>query len=192
MATITTAVTDAAGNHMDSNFVWSFTTEFGDIMPLAVGNRWEYQVINYTNPVVPDTSYDTILVVGDTAIDSEQWFILDDGVVMTNRNDGLWRMSNTGTPYLWLRFPGIVGQTYDADPTRGESVEIKSVSQLTSGPPLPRLFYCYVYESSYTDPNTLDIYHFEPRTGPIILTHDTVNVFTTVLERWKLIRYQLQ
>ncbi len=189
-ATVTTAVTDVAGNRMDSNYVWSFTTTFGDIMPLAIGNRWEYQVINYTNPVVPDTSYDTILVVGDTTIESEQWFIVNDTVLITNRDDGLWRMAETGVPYLWLRFPGIIGQIYNADPVRGESVKITATSQLVAIPLLP-LFYCYVYESTYTDPSTKDKFYYAPRTGPIILEHDTVYVFPTLLERWSLIRYHL-
>lgn len=190
-ATVTTAVTDVAGNHMDSNYVWSFTTVFGDIMPLVIGNWWAFQVINYTNPVVPDTSYDTIFVVGDTMIDSEQWFIIDDTVLMTNRDDGLWRMSGTGVPYMWLKFPGHIDDSYNADPIRGEMVKITDTYKLVSGLPLPRLFYCYVYESTYTDSTTKDVFYYEPRTGPVVLFHYSVDIFTNLVEKWTLFKFNL-
>lgn len=189
-ATVTTAVTDVAGNHMDSNYVWSFTATLGEIMPLAIGNWWAFQIIDFRNPVVPDTSYDTIRVVSDTSIQGEQWYILDDSSLLTNRDHGLWRMAETGTPYLWLKFPGVIGQTYNADPVSGQSVEITDTARFIAIPTLP-FFYCYGYLMTYADTSLGDRLYFAPRFGPVKLQYDTVYVFTKPLETWTLIGLKL-
>jgi hypothetical protein len=191
-ATVTTAVTDVAGNHMDSNYTWSFTTAFGEIMPLAIGNRWDFQVINFTNPVVPDTSYDSIVIVGDTTIEGEQWFIMNGGALLTNRDDGLWRMAETDVPYLWLKFPGAVGQPpYNADPVSGESVKITYTSKLIVPFPTSPLFYCYGYEITYADQSRKDTLYYQARTGPVLFKYYAVDIFTTIVERWALYNFDL-
>ena len=176
-ATVTTAVTDVAGNHMESNYHWSFTATLGEIMPLAVGNWWAFRVIDFTNPVVPDTTYDTILVVSDTTIQSERWYILEDGALVTNRDDGLWRMAETGAAYLWLKFPGVSGQTYSADPVSGESVKITATAKqiYTAGVSIPPWLYCYGYLITYSDPTRRDTLYYAPRFGPVSLQYYAVS-----------------
>lgn len=187
-ATLTSAITDISGNHMDSNYVWSFTTIFGDLMPLAVGNRWRFQIINFENPVVPDTTYDTIHIVGDTLIQSEQWFIDADGRLVTNRSDGLWRIKPGGQPHLFLRYPGLAGQTYTADPAISESITIQGTSVYVSTgfnihPD------CYHYISTSADTTVRWDYFYDPRLGPAQFLRYEVDQTTTLKERWSLIRF---
>ncbi len=187
--TVTTSVTDAAGNHMDSNYVWSFTTTFGDLMPLAVGYQWRFRIIDYENPVVPDTTYDTVRIVRDTIIQSEQWFIDDTGVLLVNRDDGLWRMNPGGQPYLFLKFPGIAGQIYAADPAISESITIQSTSKLISSL-IPYNHVCYQYISTSADPTVRWDYYYEPGFGPVQFLRYAVGATTTLKEWWLLIRFQ--
>jgi hypothetical protein len=188
-ATLTSAITDISGNHMDANYDWSFTTLFGELMPLAVGNRWRFQIINFENPVVPDTTYDTIQIVDDTLIQSQQWFMDTDGLLLCNRIDGLWRIKPGGQPHLFLRFPGITGQIYPADPAIGESITIQGTNVYVSTefnihPD------CYHYISISNDPTVRWDYFYDPRLGPAqFIRYEVIGQTNTLKERWSLIRF---
>lgn len=60
-----------------------------EIIPLQVGNRWNYQVINYyaSGEVVDTTSY-TRVVVRDTLIQNSRWYVLSDGYMVRNSGEG--------------------------------------------------------------------------------------------------------
>jgi len=188
-ATITSAVTDISGNHMDANHVWSFTTIFGDLMPLAVGNRWEFQIINIENPLLPDTTYDTLRIVGDSLVQAEQWFIDDEGTLLTNRDDGLWRIKPGGQPHLFLKYPGIAGQIYSADPAINESIAIQGTNVYVSTgfgihPD------CYHYISTSADLTLRWEYFYDPRLGPAQFIRYEVDPTPVEKERWLLIRFR--
>jgi hypothetical protein len=190
-ATITSAVKDLAGNAMNTDYVWSFTVTWGAIMPLTVGNRWEYRVVTYENPINPlDTTLDTITIVRDTTIGTEQWFIDNEASVLVNRGDGLWRLSD-GTPYLFLKYPAVKGDVYAADPAAAESITVAETSiQVTNviGDP----YFCYQYHSIWTDTTVQYDYYYDPNIGPIRIDKFISEPAPTLKERWTLIRMSLQ
>jgi len=189
-ATITDTVTDLAGNHLNSNVSWSFTTTFGDIMPLAVGNRWEYRVVTYENPIYPlDTTYDTILIVRDTTIQGETWYIDGDGASYANRSSGLWRLSAGGQPYLFAKYPGAPGPTYSADPDISQTVTIQDTSKYV--PTFTNFYYCYYYLTTSSDPTLRRDYYYAPRLGLIRFDRFLVDPAATLKEQWLLIRMSL-
>lgn len=186
-AVVTTAVTDAAGNHLDSNYIWTFTTTPGVIMPLAVSNKWEFIIVTQdTVAGTADTTYDDILIAGDTTIQSEKWYKTDDGQLLRNGSEGLYKMASNGQAYLFLKFPSQSGDTYTADPTISEAMEIKGTSVLVAPP--NGQFFCYSYESRPADSAVLRRYFYYPNVGPIVLERA---VGARLLERWSLIRFTL-
>jgi len=189
-ATITDTVTDLAGNHLNSDVNWSFTTTFGDIMPLAVGNRWVYRVVTYENPVYPlDTTYDTILIVRDTAIQGETWYIDGDGALYANRSSGLWRLSSGGQLYLFAKFPGTAGQVYNADPDISQTVNIQGTSVLISTP--INFYFCYYYLTTSSDLTLRRDYYYAPRLGLVRFDRFLVEPPATLKEQWLLIGISL-
>ena len=111
-ATVTTGITDTAGNHLPSEYSWSFTTwPGGVIMPLAIGNLWEYHVWKSDTIHTVADYYDTMLIVDDTLINSELWFKDQMGKLYINRPDGLWLMGRD-SEYLSIKYPCSVGESY--------------------------------------------------------------------------------
>ncbi len=88
--TLTTSIKDASGNRLASPYSWIFYTAPSVLLPLAIGNFWEYQVTAYDSVSVHGTSFDTILIVRDTVISGETWYADKGKNLYINRADGLW------------------------------------------------------------------------------------------------------
>lgn len=114
----------------------------GSIMPLKVGNTWTFRVSIYDTNGVPFSSSDEVLsITRDTTIGNEKWFRFGSSWV-TNRSDGLWRLTNSGTAYLVFKYPAKVNDTYSSD---GEQVVVTSINQTVSV--LHGQYSCYAYRS---------------------------------------------
>jgi hypothetical protein len=143
------------------------STETQVIMPLKVGNHWEY-VSNFYNPdyVGPTASgmitYD---VLGTLQIGTETWYVFQlfdstryrlpsdssfyvytDSIYAINRADGLWTRSTVvSQPYRSIKFPVRLGEIYVVNPGVPGSPEIEVVS-LTEPVRVPAgLFSCHHY-----------------------------------------------
>jgi hypothetical protein len=187
---IADSVKDLAGNPLDSNFTWSFTTEPDLIMPLAIGNLWEFRVDVYdTTSGTIDTSYlDTLKIVDDTIIQDERWYIDQDGLLYTNKSDGLWRMAASDQPYLFLKFPATTGQTYSGNPDLGELMEVINTAVQVN---VPHGFHiCYQYYSRNTDPVFNYRYSNKFNLGPIAIEKVTA-VSLKLTERRGMRRYDI-
>lgn len=110
-ATLTTGITDTLGNALAADYTWSFTTVSpSNMMPLAIGNMWEYYIEeNDTTPWLSRQYYDTVLIVSDTVIDSERWFVAGDNSRYINRPDGLYETTASHTDFLRAAWPGSAG-----------------------------------------------------------------------------------
>jgi len=110
-ATISTEIADRMGNHLTFDYHWAFTTENSGIMPLAVGNKWVYDV-TISDTVNDHQEYnDSIAIIDDTLVGNEMWFKDQMGRLYTNRADGLWQLTS-GQPMLLVKYPANVGDSF--------------------------------------------------------------------------------
>jgi len=170
-ATITSDVRDIHGNPMAADYSWTFTT-LGEIMPMTVGNWWRYHVERW-DTLGRETAdyYDSIIIVRDTMIEMESWFVDQLGGTYSNRPDGLWKYASDGKAYLLAKYPADVGDTYvgcspyyyPVMPT----VEVLALDwQVTV---TPGVYSCYRYYMVYNayEP-TVYYYYFSPDVGMIL------------------------
>ncbi|MCP4566771.1 MAG: Ig-like domain-containing protein, partial [FCB group bacterium] len=91
-ARLTTAVKDEAGNALSADYSWSFTTEGDAIIPLRIDNYWTAQNTSYNAQGNEYASNETTrLIVRDTIISSERWYIDQSEDLYINQADGLHR-----------------------------------------------------------------------------------------------------
>lgn len=166
-ATITTGVTDNLGIPLSSAKTWQFTTTPGLIMPLAVGNWWEYQQNIYDVPGgVPGLpTYDTIRIVRDTTIASEKWYIDNFGNVMTHRADGLWKISKLNQMYLYIQFPATLNDSYNGNPDSAQTMEVTSLG-VSKVMPAGNFYICHEYTERYSNQTDIEILnYYKPNLG---------------------------
>lgn len=183
-ATIKSGIADEDGNAMESDYIWSFTTCESVIMPLAVGNMWEYYVTIYdTNHYLLDSYYDTVLIIDDTLIESEGWFIDNKGELYANREDGLWRFNRYGQPFLSIPYPP-------------DTTIIVTPVEVPAG-----AFRCYKYRNFVINPDSYYYYYnyynyyYTPGVGLIQFIRDSRfggGKWFSHLERWELTKFELQ
>lgn len=186
---ITTDVSDVAGNNLAAIYNWTFTTTPGTIMPLKIGNQWEFLVEQrdtITNLI--DTGYQIIEIVRDTMIGSERWLVSQSGDKYINKGDGLWMLSVSKAPYLFLKFPASPGDTYFANPDRVETIRVDSIATSRSVPHGTHI--CHKYSGTVPDPTFKYRYYYKPNFGPVAYEKVTVGS-SKVVERWSLIRLKL-
>jgi hypothetical protein len=114
MVTISTDVTDTAGNSLEYEYTWSFTTipinNGVPIMPLTIGNWWIYYTQTWdTTGKLTGEWYDTVMIVKDTLIDDNYWFIDYKGRRYSHQEEGLWRYQS-GNLCLLAMYPTEVGE----------------------------------------------------------------------------------
>lgn len=110
-ATLTTGITDTLGNALAADYSWSFTTIAAPIiMPLAIGNSWEYYVTTIDTLGHTTSGYSTITLVSTTTIGDEIWFLDNLGRKYTDRDDGLWEIK-TDSLYRAAASPGRLGDS---------------------------------------------------------------------------------
>jgi hypothetical protein len=188
-AVITDSVTDEAGNNLETDYVWSFTTTIGSIMPLSIGNKWEFlieTIDTLTGDI--DSTIDHIEIVRDTVIQSETWYIDQTGAVYINKADGLWTYSLSDQPYLFLKFPAIIGDTYFGNPDLVETIRVDSTSVLRGVPHGNHI--CYLYAATVSDPTFKYKYYYKPNLGPVSTSKLTTGSLK-VVERRSLFRLTL-
>lgn len=88
-----------------------------EMIPLQVGNRWDYDVIKYYyNGEVVDTTRYTRMVVRDTVIQNSTWYVLSDGYIVRNSGDGYVYYNIAGSQPVMLyqsKAYGGIGYSYE-------------------------------------------------------------------------------
>ena len=93
-----------------------------DIMPLAIGNRWTYEILRL-DPLGDTVSLDSqsTVIVGDTVISGQTWYQYETDVIQSsdlpdlrNASDGLLITGPDSTypPYLLAKYPATTGDTW--------------------------------------------------------------------------------
>jgi len=135
----------------------------GVILPLTVGNTWEYEQV-YMSPYDQDTEKDTVsLLIFDSTImqDSLVLYYATDGAAVYNDAKGLWSTSefaNSG-PTLLAKYPGYPGEIFNRITVyagNGDSatanLTIESTVALVQVP--AGSFACYKYTADYKSRKT--------------------------------------
>jgi hypothetical protein len=83
---------------------------------MKVGYQWVYLWSSYDTAGRQSSGHelDTVRIVRDTSINAEHWFIFSDGVVRTNRADGVWFLAKDGPR---LGFPATLNDSTCTAPT---------------------------------------------------------------------------
>ncbi len=140
------------------------------IMPLEVGNMWEYQIFALDTAVndLRMIKVDTFAVVEDTAVNAERWFHIGglqgtEGWV-TNRRDGFWFARLNEDPFLFAKFPAEVGDRYTS--TIGTVEAEITVTDVGAEVTVPAgTFRCYRYVQKAGPMGVTTIFYFAPGAG---------------------------
>jgi hypothetical protein len=158
------------------------------ILPLTIGNQWITNVIEYNeNGQVVDEYTGTGIVVGDTVINSWNWYFLESDTGMTtdtsswtNKTDGAWaRTDSTGEPEtLMLKYPAIAGESY---PVYDVTVTVESIDASVTVP--AGTFTCYYYRMHIPIFGTIGRVWAAPNIGLIRAEEYGLTLFGTYLAK---------
>jgi hypothetical protein len=105
--------------------------------PLKVGDTWIYRYLGYDNQGSQTSDYiDSTFFSRDTIINGETWFVINNSSsAFGNRNDGLWRyaLTNTSSPFLVVKYPTLVGDTYNIGSYKATVASINEPLNLPAG-----------------------------------------------------------
>lgn len=84
------------------------------IMPLEVGNYWEYDIYEYNGSELNKIdSVWTISIISDTIINNHKWYVdHSKSILFTNKNNGLWAKHSIYPADLFLKYPGKVSDEW--------------------------------------------------------------------------------
>jgi len=140
------------------------------IVPLEVGNMWEYQIYALDTAVndIRMLKTDTLEVVEDTSVNAERWFHVgglqgSEGWV-TNRKDGFWFARPNEQPFLFAKFPAEVGDRYTS--VIGEVEAQITVAEIGAEVTVPAgTFRCHKYVQKAGAMQVTTVFYFAPGIG---------------------------
>jgi hypothetical protein len=140
------------------------------IVPLQVGNVWEYQVYALDTAVndLRMIKIDTLTVYKDTSVNAERWYKMGglqgtEGWV-TNRKDGFWFARLNQQPFLFAKYPVKVGDRYTSLIGNVEA-EI-TVAEIGAEVAVPAgTFRCHKYVQKVGPMEATTIFYFAPGVG---------------------------
>ena len=165
--------------------------EFEDILPLALGNKWIYQIDNYFDSKgnvvdhITEVQYDTMEVVRDTMIGNERWFAIRHSIdantnsigenYYVNRADGIYILTTQQfrgsyqypSVKIFLKYPMEIG---DSITFMGEVKKLIAISDSVTIN--SKNYFCYIYEisniydSTYVpEPERHNLIYLSPQIG---------------------------
>lgn len=143
-----------------------------DIMPLAVGNEWEYQLYMYDSLANKLIKLNTVTytITGDSTIDGETWYRIDGmGPHSTwgvNRDDGFWILGPTGEPMLLAKFPGQNGDEFTRITGRMTIINRIEAAGLPMTVPAGS-YQCYKYAQEFGSQDRITYSYYAPGAGLI-------------------------
>lgn len=159
-----------------------------DLIPTKVGNKWNYETTSHEGT----RTYHFNEITRDTTLaNNEKWFVLSyDDIINSyflNKEDGLWFLSEAGTPILYYKNPAQAGNTYQTiDSTFIRVVSVNQPVLVKAG-----TFNCIHYDTRNS--KYLFDEYWAPGVGLVKLTTYPLNSNKQViLENTELISFSLK
>ena len=147
-------------------------TEGAALMPLAVGNRWTYQMamLDTLTGKMTLAGQSVYEVMRDTAMTGETWYFMSgmgpNGTWVTNRADGFWIISPTRQPMLLAKYPGQVGEEFTR--ITGPATIINRIAEVSVITPVGAGTYsCYKYAQEFGGPSRTSYNYYSPGVGMV-------------------------
>lgn len=122
----------------------------GDIMPLEVGNRWDYEVYAFPGSGTPYKYLDSILIVGIDTTDDVISFVANGEDWFLNQNNGLWYLPDTAADWsLMFKYPAAVNDLWITGGYSEFVMWVASTNAKVETPFGDYICYKYVRESRY-------------------------------------------
>lgn len=129
-----------------------------EIMPLAIGNYWGFDVIDFNEDgTIKDTSIYIISLRLDTVINNKKYYYtLIDNFLHFSNDNGLYinNLQNPIKDWLFLKYPCSIGDTWEYNLYFNSNVSVNSLNKLVSVP--YGTFECIEYEFSYFDVHNIN------------------------------------
>ncbi len=151
------------------------TNDSSVIIPLAVGNSWQYATYRFRSSN-SDSIYniDTVVnnIIREIILNNEKWFIGGhEEFALTNRKDGLWMIEEIGdgvfpveSASLFFKYPTTVGDEWHW-PSIKDTIRTAGINELIVVP--GGTFKCIDYQVKYSTPNNYRSLLFAPNVGQI-------------------------
>lgn len=185
-----------------------------EILPLKIGNRWDYEITRYNTAggidKVSETKYE---ITGSISLNDEIWYIQhqgtdDPGVLkyLINKSDGLWQKNSPGSEASLLSpYPCKVGEEYLVskyiDSQSGKAVEIiRRVDEIYRVIAInSEKFHCIMLsdrqqmDNTAIGPNPLNVIYYAPNIGFVRRERysNDENGKSYLFELWELKSYQV-
>ncbi|MCP4684210.1 MAG: hypothetical protein GY867_02080 [bacterium] len=137
----------------------------GEIMPMEVDNRWDYQVHVYPETGSPYGYTDSIVINGLDTTDNVVSFVANGNDRFRSRSNGLWYLPASGGDWsLLFKYPVVINETWVTGGAGEARVRLLSKSADVSTPNGDYSCYKYVREYLYSSRGAEYIY-LVPRIG---------------------------
>ncbi len=122
----------------------------GDIMPLAVENRWDYRVYVFPESGSPFDYLDSILILGTDTTDNVISYVANGLDLFLNRHNGLWYLPASGGEWsLLMKYPANVDDVWTTGGYGEFAMSLLSKSATVQTPYGDYTCYKYVREYRY-------------------------------------------
>ena len=144
------------------------------IMPLEVGAMWVYQVSGYDTTLnqLRPFKVDTFHVIKDTLINNVKWYEINglagERALATNLGDGLYYAHFGFSPFLFIKYPLAVGDTFSSRIGQIQTVTQLAATGLEINTPAGN-FYCHKYSQAAGPMKIITNYYLAPGVGLIKL-----------------------
>ncbi len=134
------------------------------IMPLAVGNKWVYDVKQYNiGGMLEDEWTDSLVIEDSGAVAGDMWYVDNGDSQYANRTDGLWfRAASGGVVSLLFKYPVSVNDVWQGS---GYAMKLESKTAATSVPLGSYTCYRYLREYPAGTGHGMEFYYLVPDTG---------------------------
>jgi len=145
-----------------------------EILPLEIGTSWIYEVsaLDTTVNDLRVIKTDTFSIIRDTVISGSRWFEVNglggEMAYATNWKEGLYYARPGGEPFLWIKYPAEVGDTFTSMIGEIEANTVMAGTGLEMKVPAGD-FFCHKYIQKVGPMEMTTNYYLAPGVGLVKL-----------------------